>query len=203
MGRGVPKRADPPSAPPAPHALANFLRLPPARVYTCSCFRGACPYGLTCPRVAGSVIARVSSLTRHELGGPSTPVLGISLYDLRISGCGAPQPAPLRSSTPLQQSPQVTGYVSAQGAASTPPRRHRSSWGRVHTAQGAPDPPESGPARRPPRKTAAQRRRCARISSWCPPRPDQPAGGGLPCPRPHAPVQAIPSLSYIVQYCRR
>ena len=199
MGRGVPNRADPPSAPPAPHAPANFLRLPPARVYTCSWLCGACPHGLTCPRVAGSVIVRVSSLTRHELGGPSPTVLGISLYDLRISGWGAPQPAPLRSSTP----PQVTGYVSAQGAASTPPRRHRSSWGRVHTAQGALDPSESGPARRPPRKTAAQRRRCARISSWCPPRPDQPAGGDLPCPRPHAPVQAIPFLSYIVQYCRR
>lgn len=121
----------------------------------------------------------------------------------RDFGAGAPQPAPLRSSTPPQESPHVTGYVSAQGAASTPPRRHRSSWGRVHTAQGARDPPERGPARRPPRKTAAQGRKCARISSWCPPRPDQPAGGGLPCPLPHAPVQAIPSLSYIVQYCRR
>lgn len=115
--------------------------------------------GLTCPRVAGSVIVRVSSLIRQESGGPSTPALGISITTSGFRGGGTPQPAPLLSFTPLRQRPQVTGHVSAKGAASTSPRRHRSSWGRVHTAEGARDPPESGPARRPPRKTAAQRKR--------------------------------------------
>lgn len=193
----VPARADPPSAPPAPRAPANFLRLHLLVVLRRVSTRPHLP--------PGRWLSHSPSLQSHSPRVRRTvnPSLRDQSRRPRDFGAGAPQPAPLRSSTPPQESPHVTGYVSAQGAASTPPRRHRSSWGRVHTAQGALDPPERGPARRPPRKTAAQRRRCARISSWCPPRPDQPAGGGLPCPRPHAPVQAIPSLSYIVQYCRR
>ena len=150
--------ADPPSAPPAPHSLANFLRLPPARVYTCSWFCGACPRPHLPP---GRWLSHSPSLQSHSPRVRRTinPSLRDQYHDLGISGGGTAQPAPLLSFTPLRQPPQVTGHVSAKGAASTSPRRHRSSWGRVHTAQGARDPPERGPARRPPRKTAAQRKR--------------------------------------------
>lgn len=91
------------------------------------------------------------------------------------------------------KTPRLRGRVHA---ASEMPQRPD----RVYTAQGSRGS-EADPGRRP---------RDSRLVSGVVPRfvpvplrPTKPAGGCLPCPRPHAPVLAVRSLSYILQYCRQ
>ena len=96
-------------------------------------------HGLTCPRVAGSVTVRVSSLIRQELGGPSTPALGISITTsgFRVGGrlsrlpCsrlhhfGSP-PRSLDTSQLRGPRPPRLGDTAALGAASTLLKSHET-----------------------------------------------------------------------------
>lgn len=191
--RRLRRHADPPSAPRAP---ANFPRLPPARVYTCSWFCGAGPHSLTCPRVAGRCLSHSPSLQARP--PRVTRTVNPSLRDQSplprdFGGASARSPALVYTASAAPRSlntsheaqrprPHRLGDASSLG-----PRPHCSSLTRPFRARTGTQTP------RQPLSVEGG----APIFSGRPARPETPAGGCLPCPRPHAPVQAIPSLSYI------
>lgn len=100
---------------------------------------------------------------------------------------------PRRSAAPGSQK------MPRSGAALAPPRRCLGSSPRPHRSRLR-DPSERPPGRRP--------RDGRSVRGGAPRSPGVPHAGRnrprecLPRPRPHAPVPAVPSLSYILQYCR-
>lgn len=196
-----PARASNPR-PPAARAPARaapsskLWRLPPARVRTCCCFC-ARPRSLTCPRAAAGCLAhsRVSSLTRRELSGCQPRSQGSVLAPGEFRGAAARPPALVHATLAAPRSPETPQFRGrVRTASEVPPLGAASAPRKVHeTLQGA-DPGED-PA------TAAQGRGRRPVFSR-----DPAAGtagrGCLPCPRPHAPVPAVPSPSRISHYCQ-
>ena len=143
--RRLRRRADPASAPRAP---ANFPRVPPARVYTCSWFCGAGPHSLTCPRVAGRCLSHSPSLQSHP--PRVTRTINPSLRDQStlprdFGGASARSPALVYTASAAPRSLNTSQLRGRVHTASEMPHL----WGRVHTAQGLRDPSECGPGHRP------------------------------------------------------
>lgn len=189
------------SAPPAARTPANFPRRPPpaptpargaaapppARVRTASPRRvagGRLGGGPRAPLRLTRRVTRTATLGRGDASGPP-----------RGSGAPVAPPALVHGASAAPGSQNMP----RSGAALAPPRRCLGSSPRPHRSRLR-DPSERPPGRRP--------RDGRSVRGGAPRSPGVPHAGRnrprecLPRPRPHAPVPAVPSLSYILQYCR-